>query len=145
MSDRITGFIFAILALAFAAGASQLELPFFADPLGPKAFPFMISAIGFIASASLVFKPDEEPSWPGLATMARLVIATAILVVYAYSLKPLGFVLPTAIASALLSYQIRPRAMQNAFIGIILAVGLFIIFKHGFGLGLYALPRWVLG
>ena len=88
MSDRITGFIFAVLALAFAAGASQLEMPFFADPLGPMAFPFMISGIGFIASASLVFKPDEEPSWPRLATLIRLITAAAILIAYAYSLKP---------------------------------------------------------
>ena len=39
MSDRITGFVVAVLALAFFASASQLEQPFFADPLGPKAFP----------------------------------------------------------------------------------------------------------
>ena len=145
MSDRITGFIFAVLALAFAAGASQLEMPFFADPLGPMAFPFMISGIGFIASASLVFKPDEEPSWPRLATLIRLITAAAILIAYAYSLKPLGFILPTAIASALLSYQIRAEAMKNAIIGLGLSVGLYIIFKHGFGLGLYAIPRWMLG
>ncbi|HCI19688.1 MAG TPA: tripartite tricarboxylate transporter TctB family protein, partial [Alphaproteobacteria bacterium] len=30
MSDRITGLIVAVLALAFAASASQLEEPFFA-------------------------------------------------------------------------------------------------------------------
>jgi len=145
MSDRITGFIFAVLALAFAAGASQLEMPFFADPLGPKAFPFLISGIGFIASASMVFKPDDDPSWPGLDTLFRLVLAAGILIAYAYLLKPLGFLLPTALASALLSYQIRPKLFQNICIGIVLAIGLFIIFKHGFGLGLHAMPRWALG
>jgi putative tricarboxylic transport membrane protein len=38
MSDRITGLIVSVLALAFFAGASQLEMPFFADPLGPRDF-----------------------------------------------------------------------------------------------------------
>jgi len=145
MSDRITGLIVAVLALAFAAGASQLEEPFFADPLGPKAFPLLISAVAFLAGATMVMRPDAEPAWPGLATLMRLAVATVILVAYAYALKPLGFLAPTAIASAALAYQIRPRAVQSVFIGLALAGGLFVIFKYVLGLGLFALPRWLMG
>jgi putative tricarboxylic transport membrane protein len=145
MSDRITGLIVAVLALAFAAGASQLEEPFFADPLGPKAFPLLISTVAFLAGAMMVMRPDAEPAWPGLATLTRLAVAMIILVAYAYALKPLGFLLPTAIASAALSYQIRPRAGQSVFIGLALAGGLFVIFKYALGLGLFALPRWLMG
>jgi len=145
MSDRITGLIVAVLALAFAAGASQLEEPFFADPLGPKAFPLLISAVAFLAGATMVMRPDAEPAWPGLATLMRLAVATVILVAYAYALKPLGFLAPTAIASAALAYQIRPRAVQSIIIGLALAGGLFVIFKYALGLGLFALPRWLMG
>ena len=141
MSDRMTGLIVAVLALAFAAGASQLEEPFFADPLGPKAFPLLVSAVAFLAGATMVMRPDAEPAWPGLATLIRLAIATIILVAYAHALKPLGFLLPTAIASAALSYQIRPRARQSVVIGLALSAGLFVIFKYALGLGLFALPR----
>ena len=141
MSDRMTGLIVAVLALAFAAGASQLEEPFFADPLGPKAFPLLVSAVAFLAGATMVMRPDAEPAWPGLATLIRLAIATIILVAYAHALKPLGFLLPTAIASAALSYQIRPRAGQSVVIGLALSAGLFVIFKYALGLGLFALPR----
>ncbi|HBD52305.1 MAG TPA: tripartite tricarboxylate transporter TctB family protein [Alphaproteobacteria bacterium] len=144
MSDRITGLIVAVLALAFAASASQLEEPFFADPLGPKAFPLLISAISFVAAATMLMRPDAEPAWPGLATLMRLAIATIILVAYAYALKPLGFLLPTGIASAALSYQIRPRLRQSVVIGLALSVGLFVIFKYALGLGLFALPRWLM-
>ena len=144
MSDRITGLIVAVLALAFAASASQLEEPFFADPLGPKAFPLLISAVAFLAGASMVMRPDAEPAWPGLATLMRLAVAMVILVAYAYALKPLGFLVPTAIASAALSYQIRPRAVQSFIIGLALAGGLFVIFKYVLGLGLFALPRWLM-
>ena len=145
MSDRITGLIVAVLALAFAAGASQLEEPFFADPLGPKAFPLLVSAVAFLAGATMVMRPDAEPAWPGLATLIRLAIATIILVAYAHALKPLGFLLPTAIASAALSYQIRPRAGQSVVIGLALSAGLLVIFKYALGLGLFALPRWLMG
>ena len=145
MSDRITGLIVAVLALAFAAGASQLEEPFFADPLGPKAFPLLVSAVAFLAGAIMVMRPDAEPAWPGLATLIRLAIATIILVAYAHALKPLGFLLPTAIASAALSYQIRPRAGQSVVIGLALSAGVVVIFKYALGLGLFALPRWLMG
>ncbi len=145
MSDRITGLIVAVLALAFAAGASQLEEPFFADPMGPKAFPLLVSAVAFLAGATMVMRPDAEPAWPGLATLVRLAIATIILVAYAHALKPLGFLLPTAIAAAALSYQIRPRAGQSVVIGLALSAGLFVIFKYALGLGLFALPRWLMG
>ena len=141
MSDRITGLIVAVLALAFAAGATQLEQPFFADPLGPKAFPFLVAATAFIAGAMMVMRPDAEPQWPGLATFARLGIAVVILVGYAYTLRPFGFLLPTAVASAALSYQIRPHRTGCAVIGVALSLGLFVVFKYGLGLGLFALPR----
>ena len=59
MSDRITGLIVAVLALAFAASASQLEEPFFADPLGPKAFPLLLSSIAFLAGANSIFYGDK--------------------------------------------------------------------------------------
>ena len=105
----------------------------------------LISSIAFLAGATMVMRPDAEPAWPGPATLLRLAIATVILVAYAYALKPLGFLLPTAIASAALSYQIRPKLRQSFVIGLGLAGGLFLIFKYALGLGLFALPRWLMG
>ena len=69
MSDRLTGLITIIVALAFFAGATQLEEPFFADPMGPKAFPMLISSVGLLAGMVLLLRPDEEPNWPEAATM----------------------------------------------------------------------------
>ncbi len=64
-----------------------------------------------------------------------------MLVGYAYALKPLGFILPTAVTAAILSYQISPRPPGAAALaGVGLSVGLFFIFKFALGLGLVALP-----
>lgn len=145
MSDRITGLIVSVLALAFFAGASQLEMPFFADPLGPKAFPMLIASVAFISGCVMVLRPDAEPDWPSLATFGRLLIAVLVLVLYAHGLKPLGFLLPTAIAAGAISYQIRPTLRAATLTGICLSFGLFIIFKYGLGLSLFALPRWLMG
>jgi len=145
MSDRLTGLFIIVVALAFFAGATQLEAPFFADPLGPKAFPMMIASVALIAGMVMVMRPDEPPEWPELATIARLILATIILVFYAYSLKPLGFLLSTAAAAAALSYQINPNAMRSMLTGLALSIGLFFIFKFALGLSLFAFPRGLIG
>jgi putative tricarboxylic transport membrane protein len=145
MSDRLTGLFIIVVALAFFAGATQLEAPFFADPLGPKAFPMMIASVALIAGMVMVMRPDEPPEWPELATIARLILATIILVFYAYSLKPLGFLLSTAAAAAALSYQINPNAMRSILTGLALSIGLFFIFKFALGLSLFAFPRGLIG
>jgi len=145
MSDRLIGIIIALMALAFFASATQLEAPFFSDPVGPKLFPYFISIIAFLASFRMIFMPDEKPTWPVLSTFANLGIAIMVLVFYAYSLRPLGFLVPTALCASILSYQIRPKYMTSLITGISLSIGLFIIFKFFLGLGLFAFPRWIWG
>lgn len=144
MSDRLTGLITIIIALAFFASATQLDAPFFADPLGPKAFPMLISAVALIAGMVILLRPDEEPDWPALATFGRLILAMLVLVFYAYSLKPMGFLASTSIAAAAISYQIKSDAVKACIIGICLSGVLFIIFKFALGLSLLALPRWLM-
>ena len=60
---------------------------------------------------------------------------------YALSLKPFGFLMPTAVAAAILSYQISPRIRPAVLAGLSLSIGLFVIFKYALGLGLTPFPR----
>ena len=145
MSDRLTGLIVLIVALAFFASATQLEMPFFSDPLGPKAFPMLISGVAVISAIFLITKPDKEPEWPTLATFYKLLFATLILILYAYLLKPLGFLIPTALNASALSYQIKPDIKLSLITGLCLSFALFFIFRYGLGLGLYAFPKSLIG
>jgi len=141
ISDRVFGLVVAVAALAYIAAARDIQTSFLADPVGPKTFPTIIGAVAALASMFLVFRPDPEPEWPGLRTLVALAMAVGVLVLYAYSLKPMGFLLPTALASGLLSYQITPRPRRAVIAGICLSAGLFVIFKYALGLGLVAFPR----
>lgn len=140
-SDRIFGLIAAIIALAYIASATQIQTSFLSDPVGPKLFPIIIGVVAGLSALFLVFRPDPEPEWPALRTLGALTAAVLVLVLYAYTLKPLGFLLPTAIAAAILSYQISPRPRYAAIAGICLSAGLFIIFKFALGLGLVPFPK----
>ena len=144
MSDRLFGFATSILALAFFASAYQLESPFFADPVGPKTFPYLIASIAFISGAVIILFPDNNPKWPNFATLLKLLFAVIILVAYALTLKPMGFLVPTAIAASILSFQINPKVWTSAITGVLLSISLFIIFKYFLGLGLFPLPRGII-
>ncbi len=144
-SDRILGVVVVIVALVFITSAYNLPQGNLFDKLGPKAFPIIV-AIGMIVSAAgLILRPDPEADWPEMPSLLSIGFATVVLVGYAYSLKPLGFLAPTAIAAAILSYQISPRPIPAVLTGIGLSVGLFVIFKYALGLGLFALPRSLMG
>jgi putative tricarboxylic transport membrane protein len=140
-SDRIFGLVVLCVALAFIASAFQIQTSFLTDPVGPKSFPVLIGSVAAICALVMIVRPDPDPEWPGLRTFIDLGIAVIVLVAYAYSLKPLGFIVPTLVAASLLSYQIRPRALPAVLTGVGLSFGLFCLFKYVLGLGLFAFPR----
>ena len=140
-SDRVLGLVVILVALAYIASATQIQVSFLSDPVGPKTFPILIGAAAALAGGVMVFRPDEEPDWPALATLGALGISVAVMVVYAYSLKPFGFLLPTTITAGILSYQISQRPLFSAITGIGLSIGLFFIFRFALGLGLVPFPK----
>ena len=141
MSDRIFGLVALFVALAYIASATQIQSSFLADPVGPKAFPILIGIVAALCSLVMILRPDPDPDWPVGATWISLLIAVVVLVGYAYALKPMGFIIPTAIAASVLSYQISPRPLPAALSGVGLSVGLFILFKYALDLGLVAFPK----
>lgn len=144
-SDRIFGLIAAVVALAYIASATQIKSGFITDPVGPKGFPLLIGGVAAICGMLMVFFPDKDPSWPGLRTFVALFFSVLVLVAYAYALKPLGFLVPTAIAAGILSYQISANVKNAVGTGAGLSLGLFVIFKYALGLGLVAFPKWLTG
>jgi putative tricarboxylic transport membrane protein len=140
-TDRIFGLVVVIGALAFFAGALQIQTSFLSDPVGPRMFPMMISAAALLCGLTLIAKPDAEPDWPERAAWVHMGIALAVLVAYAYGIGPLGFLLSTALAAAGVSYLISPNVRYAALTGIGLSLVLYVIFKYGLGLGLFAFPR----
>lgn len=144
-SDRLFGVVVIISALAYAAGAFQIQTSFMSDPVGSKTFPLILAGVATICGLVMIVRPDAEPDWPNLPTLGNIAISVLVMVGYAYALKPLGFLIPTAICAAILSYQISPRRAPAALTGLGLSIGLFFLFKYALGLGLQPLPKEWLG
>ncbi len=144
-TDRVFGLVVILVALTYVVSAYNLPPGNLFDKLGPKAFPTIIGIGMIICAAVLVLRPDGEPDWPNRPTLLALGFATVVLVAYAYALKPMGFLIPTAIAAGVLSYQITPKRWNAVLVGIGLSIGLFVIFKYALGLSLFAFPRSLTG
>ncbi len=134
-SDRIFGLITLITAAAYIAAATQIQTNFFSGEFLPKLFPLMIGGVAAICSLVLIFKPDPDPDWPMARTWGNLLVAVVVLAFYAVLMTPLGFILPTAVAASILSYQISPNAKRAVLAGIGLSLGLFVVFKFVLMLG----------
>ena len=145
LSDRIFGLVVIVVALAYIASALQIQASFLSDPVGSKTFPVLVASIAAICGGVMILRPDEEPDWPEGWTLLSIVICVLLLIGYSYALKPLGFLLPTAVAAGVISYQISPRPLFAVVSGVGLSVGLFVLFKFVLGLGLLGLPRGMLG
>jgi len=136
MSDRLFGGIMLVVALAFIAGATQIEAALIFDSLGPRMFPIIIGVLLAIASAYLVVRPDPEPDWPAARRVVEIVLALVLMLAYAFLLVPLGFVLATALASGLLSWRLGAQPMIAVLSGIGIAVGIYVVFHLILGLSL---------
>ena len=144
-SDRIFGLAVTVVALAYVAGATQIQAGFFSDPVGSKTFPYLVGGIAALCGIIIAIRPDPEPVWPAWRTVRSIAFAAAVLYLFAISLRPIGFLIPAAVASAILSYQISPKPKQAALAGVGLAAVLFVIFKYGLGLGLAPFGRTLEG
>lgn len=142
ISDRIFGLVVLIVAAGYVLAATQIQTSFLADPVGPRMFPYLVGGAAAACGLVVLIKPDPDPTWPGLRTFGALIFSVIVLVAYAYSLKPLGFLIPTALAAGIISFQIHPRVATAAAAGIGLSVGLYVLFKFGLGLEtLKAVPK----
>ena len=135
ISDRIFGLVCLITAVAYLAAATQIQTNLFSGEFLPKLFPYLIGGVAALCSLTIIFRPDPDPDWPQAGTWGAMALAVLVLAVYAVMLAPLGFILPTAIAAGILSYQISPRAGPAAISGVGLSLGLFVLFKFGLNLG----------
>ncbi|MFT6591743.1 MAG: putative tricarboxylic transport membrane protein [Rhodoferax sp.] len=136
MSDRIFGITALLLAAVMTWGASVIQESFIQDPLGPKAFPWVIAAVLAITGITMMLKPDDEPEWPARTKFLRIVWSVTAMVLYAEVLPIVGFVITTAAVAAFLSWQLGATLRQAAMAGALISGGIFVVFHLVLGLSL---------
>ncbi len=136
MSDRILGLFGVALGLVYIWSATLIQESFMSDPIGPKAFPYIIGVAMLLASAVFVVRPDPEPDWPRAGRLLEIGFAAIVMIAYAWSLPLAGFVVATAVASCLLAWRLGARPLGAVIAGIAIAVGIYVCFHLILGLSL---------
>ncbi|MDT8345094.1 MAG: tripartite tricarboxylate transporter TctB family protein [Thermohalobaculum sp.] len=136
MSDRIFGGIGLALAAFFIWGATQIELSFISDPVGPRTFPIIIAALLGLASLVILLRPDAEPDWPKAGRLLEIAGAVAVMVAYALLLPKVGFLIATAAASGILTWRLGTRPLQAVVAGVLTSLGIYTVFHLILGLSL---------
>lgn len=136
MGDRSLGVIGIILSAVYVYAALDIHESFIQDPLGPKAFPILIASLFAIASLFMLLKPKNSPEWPELNKLIELAFAAALLFAYSFMLPILGFSLASAITAGYLSWRLGAEPHKAVIAGIVIAGGLYILFRLVLGLSL---------
>lgn len=136
MSDRIFGGTVLVLAFLMMWATTLIEESFIQDPLGPKAFPLVIAVVMAIAAVVMMIKPDANPEWPELRKTMELVATVGVLVVYGQLLPVVGFVVGTMFTTAFLCWRLGASPRQSVQGGVLIALGIYVVFQHVLGLNL---------
>lgn len=139
LGDRVLGLGLLVLAVAYGWAAQQWPEPFGgAESVGPETFPTILSVVLVAGSLYLMIRPDPDAQWPIGKSALELVVSVLVLVVYAFLLEPLGFIVSTTLAVGTLSWRMG-AAPKRAFVtGLISAVVVFVLFNYGLSLSLPA-------
>ncbi len=136
MSDRILGGLSVALAAFYIWAATQIQLSFISDPVGPRIFPIIVAVMVGLSGLVILLRPDAEPQWPGAGRLLEIGAAVVVLVAYAQLLPVFGFLLCTAVAATFLSWRLGSTPVQAAIAGVIIAIGIYMVFKSTLGLSL---------
>ncbi len=139
LGDRVLGLGLLVLAVAYGWAAQQWPEPFGgAESVGPETFPTILSVVLVAGSLYLMIRPDPDAQWPIGKSALELVVSLLVLVVYAFLLEPLGFIVSTTLAVGTLSWRMG-AAPKRAFVtGLVSAVVVFVLFNYGLSLSLPA-------
>jgi putative tricarboxylic transport membrane protein len=135
-TDRLTGLILLILTLVYGYMPFQFKIAFMTDPIGPKAFPFIIAGMMLFFSLFLIIRPDEDPDWPEREVWLRKALVLISFVIYAYTLVPLGFLLSTTLEITFLAVMFDGKASKGLVAAIATSLVLYSLFVFILGIPL---------
>lgn len=127
--DRVVGVLLLGFALWYALVTRSFNVPFQADPIGPKAFPVMLAITMAVVSVFLIIKPEPGQGWAHApSTWLRLLAAFGCFILYAVTLLYLGFIAATTLSITLLTQVFRGPLLKAFIASLLFSVALYGLF-----------------
>ncbi len=136
MSDRIFGGIGLVLAAFYIWAASIIPDSFMMDVVGPRTFPYIVGGVMIVCSGYFLLRPDPEPRWPVVRDLVEIFFAAAVMLLYAWVLSEIGFVIATVFATAYLTWRLGSKPLGALITGVLTSAGIYVVFHLILGLSL---------
>jgi putative tricarboxylic transport membrane protein len=133
MADRIFAALWLVVTAAFAWAARDYQAQFAYEPIGPRAFPWLLAAISAACALWLLLRPQQvAETLPGLPPggLPRAGVFALALVAYALLFEPIGFPLSTVIATVAIGRLFGGSWWKLVVAGVVLGLGLYILFDR---------------
>lgn len=131
MSDRIFAIAWLGVCLLIAVEMWRLAVPFSYDPVGPKAFPLLLSGLMAICCLILIVRPDILGSGQfNRALFLKGAALIGVLLVYAFLFSVIGFPLATALMVVAVSRIFGGSWKTSSITAVAVAVGSFLVFDR---------------
>ena len=140
MADRVIIACCVVLALAYFYGTSQIPSLEIGDPLGPKAFPYLLGIALLAATALLVVEHWKETRSAAPATAKQtekavhrhlpvLGVVVIWIGIYFAFFESLGYIVATSIfLLALMAWFNRGRWLANVLSAVLFSAGSYVLF-----------------
>ena len=129
--------IFASVLLVVCAGLAIMAWPYQAafsyEPVGPRAFPLLMLALMALGLIYMIFRPSpvvhsEEDPQLDRQTLTKIGLCVLLLLVFAGTFEPLGFILSSALVGIPMARLYGGRWLPSIVIISLMSVGLYLLF-----------------
>ena len=129
--------IFASGLLIVCAGLAMMAWPYQAafsyEPVGPRAFPLLMLALMALGLIYMIFRPSpvvhsEEDPQLDRQTLTKIGLCVLLLLVFAGTFEPLGFILSSALVGIPMARLYGGRWLPSIVIISLMSVGLYLLF-----------------
>ncbi len=130
LSDRLLGVIALLFSAFLAWYGVGLEAPFSYEPVGPRAFPLLLSGLIGLCGFVLTWKGGfrVEPNPPGVNL--RIVLMVGVLAFYASCFVWFGFILSTSLMTVMIGRLFGGSWMKSTVGGVAMSVLFYVLFDQ---------------
>lgn len=130
LSDRLLGVVALLFSAFLAWHGVELQAAFSYEPVGPRAFPLLLSAMIGLCGLVLTWRGGNkiEPNLPGVN--GRILMMVGVLAFYAAGFVWFGFMLSTAIMATMIGRLFGGSWIKSAAGGIIMSVLFYVLFDR---------------
>lgn len=131
--QRIFAAVLLLVCIGLALMAWPYQAAFSYEPVGPRAFPLLMLGLMGAALLYMVFRPapivnSDEDRQLDRETLKKIGICVALLLIFAGTFEPLGFILASVLTGVPMARLYGGRWIPSVVIISLMAIGLYLLF-----------------